>query len=135
MTFSFLRYWIGLTCWHRIHFILRKHHLIHKNMFQNSVGACAKEGNWSWFYCWIEVGYYQENILVQCKSGLKESILGHVKFGLYSRRHVQDRLKSGLCHKKHVGDRLKSGLSKGKTMHVRTGYMLDSNRGSVLRTG
>jgi len=90
------------------------------SQFQNSVGACEKEGNWSWFYCWIEVGYYQENILVQCKSDLKESIMGHIKIFTLLHKTCSGQVKI---------------WTLGKTMHVRTGYMLDSNRGSVLRTG
>jgi hypothetical protein len=67
-----------------------------------------------------------------------------LQFGLYSRRHVEDRLKSRLYHRKHVGDRLKYGLFKGKACGDRsksgfyyknnagTGYNLDSNRESML---
>ena len=66
---------------------------------------------------------------------LRKAYRDTIQFGLYSRTHVQDGLKYGLYHRKHVGDRLKFGLFKGKTMHVRTSYKPDSNRGSVLGTG
>ena len=62
-----------------------------------------------------KISWYSANLV------LRKAYWDMLQFGLYSRRHVQDRLKSGLF--------------KGKRMHVRTGYKPDSKRGSVLGIG